>query len=407
MMQLGGSLWEEDGVGRQPQHLMRALFAIGSLDSGGSETQLTEVLLRIREYGIDPALVLMEAPHDRRRIVRLEAAGIRPLVIGGLTGHRLRDPVRLVRGYARALREVRPEVVYPWLEETALILVPLAHIRRIPSVVARRNIGGSAYERSRHWAFAIRQAEAAATLVTGNSEAVLRVAADRGVARERLRLVRNGHPPVKALPEPEGPEITFGCLARFRPEKGHLRLLDTAALLPREPPWRLLLGGTGPLEADVRARASSLGIEDRVGFVGEVADVRGFWGEAHVGVLLSDHEGSPNALIEAALAGRPSVATAVGGIVELISPDIGFTVAPNDLEAGAHAMKALIDDATLRKTMGAAAHDRVSVEFDMDASIRAHAAVMFEAVAQYHRTGGPSGKRISPASSATGHRAEG
>jgi glycosyltransferase involved in cell wall biosynthesis len=364
---------------------IKALFAIGSLDSGGSETQLTEVLVRIRDHGIDPALVLMEHPQDRRRIDRLEAAGIHPMVIGGLTGDRLRDPLRLLRGYRRALDAVRPAVVYPWLEETAVMLVPLARACRLPSVVARRNISGSAHERIRPIALAIRRAEAAATLVTGNSEAVLRMAAVRGVAPERLRLVRNGHPRVDALPQPEGGPITLGCLARFRPEKGHRRLLETVALLPRQPAWRLRLGGTGPLEADLRSRVCRLGLEDRVEFAGEVTDIRSFWREAHVALLLSDHEGSPNALIEAALAGRPIVATAVGGIPELVSPDIGFLVGPEDLEAGAVALRTLIGDPDLRQRMGAAAHDSTSAAHDIDESVQGHAGVMFDAIDRYER----------------------
>lgn len=358
----------------------KVLFAIGSLESGGSETQLTELLLRIHEYGVDATLVLMESPADRRRLDRLKSAGIQIFIIDGLSGRRLRDPLRLARGYANVIRAARPDVIYAWLEETAMFLVPLGRLRDIPVVVARRNISGSTHEHRPHVAVAMRQAEAAATLVTGNSEAVLASAAARGVRTDRLRLVPNGHPALAPLPQPEREPVAFGYLARFRPEKGHMRFIEAIARLPRDRPWRVRFGGDGVLEAAVRAKALELRIADRLEFLGDVHDVRGFWRESHIAVLLSDHEGSPNALIEAAFAGRPIVATRVGGSAELVTPEMGLLVPPDDIDEASSALAVLLRDPELRARMGAAAHEIVARRHCMDASVQGHAAVLFEAL---------------------------
>jgi glycosyltransferase involved in cell wall biosynthesis len=115
-----------------------------------------------------------------------------------------------------------------------------------------------------------------------------------------------------------------------------------------------------------------------VRFVGEVDDPRSFWAGHHVAVLLSDHEGSPNALIEAAMAGRPMVATAVGGIPDVLGPDSGALVAPDDPEATAAALTKFIEDADLRRRAGDAAHRHAVERFSMDRSVEGHWAALAE-----------------------------
>jgi glycosyltransferase involved in cell wall biosynthesis len=94
-----------------------------------------------------------------------------------------------------------------------------------------------------------------ADLVTGNSEAVIEAALRRGIAADRLRLVPNGHAAMPALQPPEDPPVLLGCVARFRPEKGHLRLLDALDLIDTDIPWRVDLAGDGPLLATSSARS--------------------------------------------------------------------------------------------------------------------------------------------------------
>jgi glycosyltransferase involved in cell wall biosynthesis len=363
-------------------HTPKALFAIGALGAGGSETQITEILTRLREHGIEPALVTAtgESAGDRRE--RLDRAGVRVLTIGPIDAHRLLQPIISFRRYAGVLRAVRPDVIYAWLEESSLYLVPLARMFGIPVVIARRNVIGAAVEARRPLArVVIRRVESLAQIVTCNSRAVMQEAVRRGIDARRLRLVPNGHPACPALPpRSDNGEVVIGYLARFRPEKGHSRLVRVLSRMDRELDWRVRLGGDGALEAATRTDIHVADLHERVEFLGEVRDPRAFWREADIAVLLSDSEGSPNVLIEAAFAGRPLVATNVDGSAEVVHVGTGVLVDPDDDEGAARALERLVADAELRRALGAAAHAMATAEFGIERAVHGHVAALREAL---------------------------
>ena len=126
----------------------------------------------------------------------------------------------------------------------------------------------------------------------------------------------------------------------------------------------------------MRSRIAELGLADRVTLVGPVADARRFWAERHIAVLLSDHEGSSNTLIEAAMAGRPLVATNVGGNPSVVAPGTGVLVPLDDPAATAAELAGLITDPQRRSRMGAAAHREAAERFSMDRFVEGHVAAL-------------------------------
>jgi glycosyltransferase involved in cell wall biosynthesis len=225
-----------------------------------------------------------------------------------------------------------------------------------------------------------------ATLVTGNSQAVIDAAIQSGIRAERLRLVPNGHARTPALPQPDGRVVSLGYVAGFRLEKGHLRLLEALCRVSTEVPWRIDLAGEGPLINEVMRRAQSLGLSDRVRYVGNVRDIRSFWRDHHLAVLLSDSEGSSNALIEAAFAGRPILATDSGGTREVVAPGGGLLVPVDDPDACAEALGRLIEDRDLRQRLGAQGHAQASERFPIDKAVERHLVVIHEALTMQYRT---------------------
>lgn len=357
----------------------RVVFAIGGLGLGGSERQLVELISVAHPERIEASVITFSTTCDPGHRRRLDDLGVELIQLSPASGPRaLRPAVAMPRTY-RALRRLRPDVVYPWLEEASATVTPPARALGVPVVIGRRSVCGSPSER---WAFfraPIRWAERQARLVTGNSEAVLDEAVVRGVPRERLRLVRNGHAPVTPLPAPAGDTVALGYLANYRPEKGQMRLLAALELVRAETPWRVDLAGGGPLREQVAAEIVARGLSDRVHAGGPIADVHGFWADHDVALLLSDNEGSPNALIEAALLGRPLVGTDGGGTREIVSPSGGMLV-PDDPRAIAAALEQLIDDRELRLRLGEGARRHALEQHDLEKSVDGHLAVIGEAL---------------------------
>ncbi|MGC1165456.1 MAG: glycosyltransferase [Solirubrobacterales bacterium] len=363
------------GAERRP----RVLFAIGGLGRGGSERQLMELISGLHPARVEAKVLTYSTVCDEGHARRLRELGVELIQQPPLGGPRaLRPLASLPRTFA-VLRRLRPDVVYAWLEEASTTVTPAARALGVPVVIARRSVCGSQAEQQAIFRIAIRWAERRARLVTGNSEAVLDEAVTRGVPRERLRLVRNGHPPTPALPDPGGAEVRFGCVANYRPEKGHARLLAAAALVDSERPWRVDLVGAGEGRRQVEAEIDRRGLGDRVEARGPVTDIRRFWAEHDIALLLSDDEGSPNALIEAAVLGRPLIGTNGGGTSEVIAADGGILVShePGDIAA---AMERLIVKPQLRPSMGAAARRNALELHDLGRFRDGHLGALHEAL---------------------------
>jgi len=164
---------------------------------------------------------------------------------------------------------------------------------------------------------------------------------------------------------------------RFRPREGNRRyhLVTVGALIPRKrtsdfieavarlradrPSLHAAIVGAGPLEAELRAQASSLGVADAVDFLGARADVDSIYADSEIFVLPSRDEGLSVAQIEAMASGLPAVVSDVGEASDLLDDGgNGFLYPAGDVDALVQRLAALVDDSELRSRMGAAAaHD--------------------------------------------------
>lgn len=160
---------------------------------------------------------------------------------------------------------------------------------------------------------------------------------------------------------------TFVCVGRLSAEKGHHGLLDAfAAISAVRPELHLRLVGDGPCAGQLAGYASTLGIADRVTFLGALDEAAALAeiARADVLVLASFMEGLPVVLIEALALGKVVVASRVAGIPELVEDGVsGMLFNPSDWAGLADAMSRLADDAELRTLMGQAGKLRVKNEF--------------------------------------------
>lgn len=162
-------------------------------------------------------------------------------------------------------------------------------------------------------------------------------AADVAAMRTRLGISEN-----------EQVVLSVGRLSR---EKAHLDLIEGFKHLRQTNPaasLKLIIVGDGPERSRLEAAVESFGVKELVVFAGQVSDVQPFYGMADVFALPSHSEGSPNVLLEAMAANLPVVATAVGGVPEIVSNnESALLVAPNDRKALAAAISQLLTDKAL------------------------------------------------------------
>jgi glycosyltransferase involved in cell wall biosynthesis len=141
-----------------------------------------------------------------------------------------------------------------------------------------------------------------------------------------------------------------GLVGRLTPIKDVPTVLHA---IHRIPDVHLAVLGDGEERATLENLVESLGISDRVHFLGWWLDVATAFVDLDVVVLSSRNEGTPVALIEAAAAGRPVVATRVGGVASVVADgETGYLVPPSDPVAFAEKLEDLLRDAPLRSRMG-------------------------------------------------------
>jgi len=149
-------------------------------------------------------------------------------------------------------------------------------------------------------------------------------------------------------------------------EKNHSELLTLVKELQEKSP-HLLLIGDGPLRRELELKADELRLKDRVHFLGLQLDIVPFLVASDIFLLPSKSEGMPGALIEAGMAGLPSVSFDVGGTGEVIETNItGIIVPPENYDEFKIAVTSLIENPQKRRQMGALARERYPEQFAIE-----------------------------------------
>jgi glycosyltransferase involved in cell wall biosynthesis len=205
--------------------------------------------------------------------------------------------------------------------------------------------------------------------------------ANRIAPPERLHVIHNGvrdvAPELRA--SPAGAPCRVVSVARFEEPKDHGGLLVAMSGL-RDLDWELELVGDGPLEKNCRALAARLGIADRVRFLGYQRDPAPALARAGLFVLSSRSEALPRSVLEAMRAGLPIVASAVGGLPELVDNGSNGVLIPNsDAEGLELAIREMIVDGEARKARGRASRAVYEARFRFELMLEKTAA-LYESV---------------------------
>jgi glycosyltransferase involved in cell wall biosynthesis len=294
------------------------------------------------------------------------------------------EPVELVKGatlanvwrFRRRLRAIAPDllVTYNWgTIEWAIANTPHAvHHLHVEDGFGPEERSGQLARRV--W---VRRVVLARSTVAVPSRTLWRIATEIWrLNPSRVRYVPNGVE-VRRFPGPRhtGPEPVIGTVAALRPEKNLARLLRAFRLVVEEAPARLVIAGDGPERPALERLASSLGLLDRVTFMGQVGDPWALYGSFDVFALSSDTEQMPLSLIEAMASGVPAAATDVGDVASMVAAENRDYVTPPDDVALAKALVALVRNADVRSRVGVANRLKAARDFDQSSMVSAWGAL--------------------------------
>jgi glycosyltransferase involved in cell wall biosynthesis len=196
----------------------------------------------------------------------------------------------------------------------------------------------------------------------------------------RIRFIPNGIAPkspdhgsdIRAQLGISSTAPVIGCVGNLRPQKALHHLVECASILVREfPDVRVLVVGGGSDEARIRSLVRHRDLLDTVLLLGDRTDVPDILAGLDLAVSTSDWEGSPLAVMEYMAAGLPVVATRVGGVPDLVTPDVnGLLVEPGDVQGLAREIAGLLRDPKRRAVMGANGRRRQRLEFDINLMLR-------------------------------------
>jgi len=356
-----------------PPENLDVLHVIGGLTAGGAERNLyylAHSMGRSRfAYGICCLLRRGEFADE------VERAGVPVYALGF---RRRNAPATVIR-LARLMRRHRVKVVHTHLYECGVIGRIAAWLAGVPVIITHEH-GKTTWKKWYHRWFerlAIRGTDLRIAVsedikglrlrqehtppdkiaVVGNAVEAFRFDAGQaagGATRAELGLARC---------------FVIGTVGRIVTAKSYDLLLRAArSVCTRRPEARFLLVGEGPLREELTRQRDSLGLADRVIFLGARTDIPALLAAMDLYVITSQREGLPISLIEAMMAAKPIVATAVGGIPEaLCHGEDGLLVESGNEAALAEAILSLMDDPAGRRQMGERARTKARARYSAEA----------------------------------------
>ena len=315
----------------------------------------------------------------------IEAMGLQEIPEFSLKSFYNANFVRQVRRCAKYLRDNKIDLVHTHDFYTNVFGMAAATLAGVGARVAsKRETGGM---RSARQEFVEKLAFGRAGAIVVNSVAVREHLTGRGIAGEKIKIIYNGidlgrfddHGRDRAavcqmLGLPVSEDIRFVTLvANLRHDVKNVPMLLRAAkcVIETDPNTHFAIAGEGELETQLRETAKQLGVADNVHFIGRCADVPALLSVSYACVLTSTAEGFSNSILEYMAAGKPVVATSVGGAAEvIIENETGFLIESNDAEAMARRLIELLRNKEKAIEFGLRGTQTVTEKFSEESQLR-------------------------------------
>ena len=364
--------------------MIKIEFIIGSLELGGAERHLSQVLPALNAMGFSVRVHVLSNKASLKPV--FDKAGI-PVYLGPALNwvpFFFQRPIRLVISLSRlvfSFLKNRGAIRHVFLPEAYLLAAFAARLTFFsgPFVMSRRSLND--YQNRRPLLGKLERMMHRFTMIAlGNSKAVVQQLYDEGFEPGDVGLIYNGIDIslFQALaPKHELREslsihphaLLFIIVANLIPYKGHMDLLNAMALIKSQLPisWNLLcVGADSGILNQLIAEAKRLGISEHVHFLGKRLDTPQLLGASDIGILCSHEEGFSNAILESMAAGLPMVVTNVGGNAEAVDDmHTGLVTPPQDPQSLADALLSMALAPELRAQFGEAGRKRVQEYFTL------------------------------------------
>ncbi|GJL54485.1 MAG: glycosyl transferase [Nitrospirales bacterium] len=369
---------------------VKILYVIGSLDIGGAEGHIVEIVPRLDRSRFEPSIFTLT--HAGTLACEVGKNGVRVVTLsqGKLfeSGNPIRTATRVLRSMMNLycfLRKEQPDIVHCYLPLSHFVGGVCGILAGVPiRIMSRRSLND--YQKKYPLVSQLeRYMNRWMHRIVANSNAVLHQLVAEGVSERQLRLIYNGVDVCKyggGLSRTTtrkwlniAPNIVLiVVVANLIPYKGHEDLLMALSNI-REAlttSWKLLcVGKPYCLQLRLEQKAKELGIHSNIQFLGEQRErIPELLFSADIGVLCSHQEGFSNSILEGMAAGLPMVVTDVGGNAEaVIDGETGIIVPPKCPEKLGRAILTLVKDPGKRRCMGAAGRVRVQQLFSVRACV--------------------------------------
>lgn len=358
----------------------RIVYLIHDLKRGGAEQQLLYLVEGLDRSHFQPEVITMMDVGPLRERVR--NAGV-PLHSLNLSGRQ--DFLKAVPRLRELLRRLQPDILHTFLWYADILGRLTAASAGVPVLInSMRNVDD--WRKPWHTWLDRLTAGRAQRIVSNSVAGARRLVTVENIPPERLQVIHNGidiqailsrtaFPGTlrRNLSIPESIPLV-GCVGRLHKQKNLPMLLRAfQQLLSRIPSTRLVLIGDGPLYPILKEQVGELKLSENVTFTGEHPDPASVIADLDLLVLPSDYEGLPNVLLEAGLQSRAVIATAVGGVPEVIRHgEHGLLIQPGDQRALVHAMETLLNNPSQCKELGQNLKSRILNHFSMETMVSRH-----------------------------------
>ena len=351
--------------------MKKVLHFIGSLEMGGTENMLLLYLKNTKNKNLEQSVCTLYSGGALEK--EFEDVGVRVYCLG------IKGKVSLplaVAKFKKLVEKWHPDIIHSYLLQENLVARIVGKLTNTKVICGKRDSD----KHKSGWKVALdKSTMGMAALHVSNSKEGAKELEAYGVPENRIMYIPNGKD-LKKFDLPLGKteakkrigctenDALLGCIARLYEFKGQEYLIRALPeILEKNPNIKLVLVGGGKMEKKLKELAKSLGVEEKVLFLGERKDIPELLNSFDLFVFPSLREGMPGALMEAMASSLPVIATNIDGNTELVvDGENGLLVSPQRPKEISSKVILLLEDKKMAKRLGKNARDTIEGKFSIE-----------------------------------------